>query len=127
MTMGRLSKQRTAAGTASRLAIALAPRHFFYDRCNKILAEAEFDETVEMLCQPYYKDGVGRPSIPPGRYFRMLFVGQFAASSSASSSASSRALIRSARSRGAAPILSRCTASCDWWKAKWYRITRRSA
>jgi hypothetical protein len=30
-----------------------------------------------MLCQGYYKDGVGRPSIPPGRYFRMLFVGQF--------------------------------------------------
>src|SRR5688500_6703048 len=30
-----------------------------------------------MLCQPYYRDGVGRPSIPPGRYFRMLFVGQF--------------------------------------------------
>jgi transposase len=30
-----------------------------------------------MLCQPYYKDGVGRRSIPPGRYFRMLFVGQF--------------------------------------------------
>ena len=42
-----------------------------------MLAEAEFDEAVEMLCQPYYQDGVGRPSIPPGRYFRMLFVGQF--------------------------------------------------
>ena len=57
--------------------MALAPRHSFYDRCNEVLAEAEFDEAVEMLCQPYYKDGVGRPSIPPGRYFRMLFVGQF--------------------------------------------------
>jgi transposase len=42
-----------------------------------VLAEAEFDEAVEMLCQGYYKDGVGHPSIPPGRYFRMLFVGQF--------------------------------------------------
>ena len=42
-----------------------------------MLAEAEFDEAVEMLCQEYYKDGVGRRSIPPGRYFRMLFVGQF--------------------------------------------------
>src|SRR5918994_3661099 len=30
-----------------------------------------------MLCQPYYTDGIGRPSIPPGHYFRMLFVGQF--------------------------------------------------
>jgi hypothetical protein len=25
-----------------------------------VLAEAEFDEAVEMLCQGYYKDGVGR-------------------------------------------------------------------
>jgi IS5 family transposase len=48
-------------------------RHAFYDWCNEVLAE--FDEAVEMLCQGYYKDGVGRP--PPGRYFRMLFVGQF--------------------------------------------------
>jgi phage FluMu protein Com len=35
------------------LAIALAPRHAFYDRCNELLAAAEFDATVEMLCQPY--------------------------------------------------------------------------
>jgi transposase len=76
MAMGRLSNRRAGARPGSPLAVALAPRHFFYDRCNEILAEADFDETVEMLCQPYYTDGVGRPSIPPGRYFRMLFVGQ---------------------------------------------------
>ena len=77
MAMGQLSNRLKAAGTGSRLAVDLAPRHAFYDWCNEVLAEAEFDEAVEMLCQPSYKDGVGRPSIPPGRYFRMLFVGQF--------------------------------------------------
>src|SRR3954452_17421592 len=77
MAMGRLSNRLKAAGSGSRLAVDLAPRHAFYDWCNEVLAEAEFDEAVEMLCQPHYKDGVGRPSIPPGRYFRMLFVGQF--------------------------------------------------
>ena len=78
MAMGRLSNRRGgAARPSSQLAVALAPRHFFYDRCNEILAEAEFDATVEMLCQPYDTDGLGRPSIPPGRYFRRLFVGQF--------------------------------------------------
>jgi len=46
--------------------VDLAPRHAFYDWCNEVLAEAEFDEAVEMLCQGSYKDGVGRPSIPPG-------------------------------------------------------------
>src|SRR3954471_6353926 len=77
MAMGRLSNRLTAPRSGSRLAVDLAPRHAFYDWCNEVLAEAEFDEAVEMLCQPHYKDGVGRPSIPPGRYFRMLFVGQF--------------------------------------------------
>jgi transposase len=77
MAMGRLSNRLKAPRTGSRLAVDLAPRHTFYDWCNEVLAEAEFDETVEMLCQVYDKDGVGRPSIPPGRYFRMLFVGQF--------------------------------------------------
>src|SRR3954466_9363465 len=77
MAMGRLSNRLTAPRSGSRLAVDLAPRHAFYDWCNEVLAEAEFDAAVEMLCQPHYKDGVGRPSIPPGRYFRMLFVGQF--------------------------------------------------
>src|SRR3954447_12787797 len=77
MAMGRLSNRLTAPRSGSRLAVDLAPRHAFYDWCNEVLAEAEFDEAVEMLCQGSYKDGVGRPSIPPGRYFRMLFVGQF--------------------------------------------------
>src|SRR3954471_17826273 len=68
--MGRLSNRKGPVGRGSLLAVELAPRHSFYDRCNEILAEAEFDETVEMLCQPYYEDD-GRLSIPPGRYFRM--------------------------------------------------------
>ena len=76
MAMGRLSNRKGPVGRSSLLAVELAPRHSFYDRCNEILAEAEFDETVEMLCQPYYEDE-GRLSVPPGRYFRMLFVGQF--------------------------------------------------
>src|SRR3954454_23201010 len=74
--MGRLSNRTGPVGRSSLLAVELAPRHAFYDRCNEILAEAECDETVEMLCQPYDEDG-GRLSVPPGRYFRMLFAGQF--------------------------------------------------
>ena len=68
--MGRLSNRKGLGGRSSLLAVELAPRHYFYDRCNEILAEADFDETVEMLCQPYYEDD-GRRSVPPGRYFRM--------------------------------------------------------
>ncbi len=54
-----------------------APGHVFYDRLNAVLDRAGFDHAVEDLCAPHYASGVGRPSIPPGRYFRMLFVGYF--------------------------------------------------
>lgn len=53
-----------------------SPAHPFYSRLNQLLAEAGFDEFVERLCVPHYKEG-GRPSIPPGIYFRMLFIGYF--------------------------------------------------
>lgn len=54
-----------------------APEHVFYDRLNAVLDEAGFDREAEALCRPHYASGVGRPSIPPERYFRMLFVGYF--------------------------------------------------
>ena len=54
-----------------------APGHPFYQKLNALLDEAGFDPFVEGLCQPHYADGVGRPGIPPGVYFRMLFVGYF--------------------------------------------------
>jgi transposase len=60
-------------------ALPRSPGHRFYDQLNRLLAEAGFDRHVENLCQPYYADGVGRPSLPPGLYFRMLLVGYFEA------------------------------------------------
>jgi transposase len=54
-----------------------APGHVFYRKLNQLLAEAGFDRWVEGLCEPYYCQGRGRPSIPPGVYFRMLLVGYF--------------------------------------------------
>lgn len=53
--------------------------HPFYAKLNRLLDEAGFDRFVEDRCRPFYDDGVagGRPGIPPGTYFRMLFVGYF--------------------------------------------------
>ena len=56
--------------------LATGPGHPFYAKLNEVLAEAGFDPFVEKLCAPYYKEG-GRPGIPPGVYFRMLFIGYF--------------------------------------------------
>jgi hypothetical protein len=56
--------------------VAAGPGHPFYAKLNAVLAEAGFDPWVEDLCAPYYKEG-GRPGIPPGVYFRMIFIGYF--------------------------------------------------
>ncbi len=60
----------------ARAKLATGPGHPFYRKLNEVLASAGFDEFVEKLCAPYYKEG-GRPGIPPGVYFRMLFIGYF--------------------------------------------------
>ena len=51
--------------------------HVFYRKLNEVFAAAGFDRWVEDLCRPYYDRHIGRPSIPPGVYFRMLLVGYF--------------------------------------------------
>src|SRR3954452_7083193 len=54
-----------------------SPGHVFHDRLQTILVGAGFDRFAEKECAPYYADKRGRPSLPPGRYFRMHLVGYF--------------------------------------------------
>lgn len=54
-----------------------SPGHVFYDRLQDILTSADFDGFVENQCAPYYASRRGRPSLPPGRYFRMHLIGYF--------------------------------------------------
>ena len=54
-----------------------SPGHPFYKQLNRLLAEDGFDRWLEKLCRPYYHATQGRPSIPPGVYFRMILVGYF--------------------------------------------------
>ena len=51
--------------------------HPFYARLNRVLDDAGFDAFVEQQCARFYADGVGRPSLAPGRYFRLLLLGYF--------------------------------------------------
>ena len=57
--------------------LPVSPGHPFYARLNAILDEAGFDRFVEEQCQPFYAPVMGRPSLPPGRYFRLLLLGYF--------------------------------------------------
>jgi transposase len=76
MALGRRSPKEPEL-FISHHALAESPGHPFYRKLNAVLAEAGFDHWVEKLCAESYADGVGRPGIPPGVYFRMLFVGYF--------------------------------------------------
>ncbi|HKA59582.1 MAG TPA: transposase [Gemmatimonadales bacterium] len=78
MAMGK--RRRRHRQTSMWVATQDLPRsaaHPFYTRLNQILDQADFDGYVESLCQRFYADEIGRPGLPPGRYFRMLLLGYF--------------------------------------------------
>jgi transposase len=58
-------------------ALRQSPGHPFYEKLNEILGTHGFDAFVENLCARYYHETMGRPSIAPGVYFRMLLIGYF--------------------------------------------------
>src|SRR5215203_4200029 len=76
MALGRQGERQTdlMVGWAE---LPRSPGHAFYDRLQAILVEAGFDGFAETRCEAYYAAGRGRPSLPPGRYFRIHLVGYF--------------------------------------------------
>jgi transposase len=54
-----------------------SPGHAFHDRLQTVLVAAGFDGFAEQQCAPHYAGKRGRPSLPPGRYFRIHLVGYF--------------------------------------------------
>ncbi len=77
MALGKRETERQADLFLLAAQLPRSPGHVFYQKLNRLLAEAGFDPWIEKLCQPHYADGRGRPGIPPGTYFRMLLVGYF--------------------------------------------------
>ena len=51
--------------------------HPFYERLNAVLNGAGFDAFAESECARFYASRLGRPSLQPGRYFRLLLLGYF--------------------------------------------------
>jgi transposase len=78
MAMGTRKQQERQEGFW--VATADLPRsagHPFYERLNELLEEAGFDAFVEERCRRYYAPTMGRPSLAPGVYFRLLLIGYF--------------------------------------------------
>lgn len=77
MAMGRRPQEEQGDFWIVRERVRRAPAHPFYEQLNRILAAADFDCFCESACERFYADRMGRPSIPPGVYFRMLMIGYF--------------------------------------------------
>lgn len=76
MAMGRKTQRQDALWIVAS-DLPQSPGHPFYQRLNVLLDARGFDRFVEQLCERFYAEGVGRPSLPPGRYFRLLLLGYF--------------------------------------------------
>src|ERR1700692_871989 len=76
MALGR-QRERQTDMLVSWAEMPRSPGHIFYDKLQAVLIAADFDRFVEMQCAEEYAPRRGRPSLPPGRYFRMLLVGYF--------------------------------------------------
>ena len=54
-----------------------APGHPFYQRLNEVLERDGFDRFCEGRCREFYHEKLGRPSLAPGMYFRLMMIGFF--------------------------------------------------
>ena len=74
--MGTRKSEQTPMWVATS-ELPVSPGHPFYARLTAILDEQGFDRFAEAECQEFYAPVMGRPGLPPGRYFRLLLVGYF--------------------------------------------------
>ena len=77
MAMGKRRTERQGELWIAATELPDAPGHPFYRKLNALLDAHGFDAFVEPLCQKFYHEELGRPSVPPGVYFRMLLIGYF--------------------------------------------------
>ena len=76
MAMGKRRRQAKQASMRVAIRTCRAVPHIpLYTRLSQILDNTDFDGYVESLCQRLYADEIGRPGLPPGRYFRLLLIG----------------------------------------------------
>jgi len=77
MAMGTRKKRQRQESLWYGGELATAPGHPFYTRLNEVLDAAGFDAFCETQCASFYHHKLGRPSLPPGQYFRVMMIGFF--------------------------------------------------
>src|SRR5713101_7406281 len=77
MAMGTRKKRERQEGLWYGGELPAAPGHPFYKRLNEVLDQDGFDGFCESHCASFYHDKLGRPSLAPGLYFRIMMIGFF--------------------------------------------------
>ena len=77
MAMGTRKQRERQEALWYRAELAEAPGHPFYQRLNRALEAGGFDRFCEEQCRRFYAEKLGRPSLVPGVYFRLMLLGFF--------------------------------------------------
>jgi transposase len=77
MAMGTRKSRERQEPLWYRTELPAAPGHPFYTRLNEALDKAGFDRHCEESCASFYHAKLGRPSLAPGLYFRIMMIGFF--------------------------------------------------
>jgi transposase len=77
MAMGTRKKRERQESLWYGSELPTAPGHPFYRRLNELLEKAGFDRFCEKTCAGFYHAKLGRPSLAPGLYFRIMMIGFF--------------------------------------------------
>ncbi len=77
MAMGKRPQKPQSRLWIETSQLASSPGHPFYKRLSELFKEHDFDTFVEGLSAPFYAERMGRPSLPPTVYFRLMLVGYF--------------------------------------------------
>ena len=75
--MGKRNRNRQPSMWVTTTDLPTTVSHPFYARLNQLLREHGFDDFAEAQCAGFYAEAMGRPSLAPGIYFRLLLIGYF--------------------------------------------------
>ncbi len=77
MALGKRKQARQTELWIATTELPTTAAHPFYSKLNEVLDRHGFDRFVEEKCKEFYSSARGRPSLPPGNYFRMIMLGYF--------------------------------------------------
>jgi hypothetical protein len=77
MAPGKRRRERQLEAVVAASDSPKSSGHPFCTALNRLLAGNGFDPLVDKLRNPYCAETIGRPGVPLGVFFRMLFAGHF--------------------------------------------------